>query len=87
MFNNLYDKVRRKPERIYGANMSVNPRNGRKQILYDEKGYKIMRPAVERFNSWLKTFRRVIIRYERLAIMFQAIVTFACIMMHMRYGL
>jgi transposase len=32
-----------------------------------------MRFPVERFNSWLKTFRRVIIRYERPVIMFQAI--------------
>jgi transposase len=53
---------------------------------YDEEGYKVMRSAMERFNAWLKTFRRVVIRYERLAIMFQAIITFACIMIHMRYG-
>jgi len=106
MFNNLYDKVRRKPERIYGdsaydtdgirsrlegdgvqANIPVNPRNGRGQIPYDEKGYRMMRSAIERFNSWLKTFRRAIVRYERLAIMFQAIITFACIIIHMMYGL
>ena len=54
---------------------------------YDEKGYRIMRSAIERFNSWLKTFRRAIARYERLAIMFQAIITFACIIIHIRYGL
>ena len=64
------------------ANIPVNPRNGRKQIPYDEEGYKVMRSAIERFNSWLKTFRRAIIRYERLAIMFQAIITFACIIIH-----
>jgi transposase len=69
------------------ANIPVNPRNGRKQIPYDEEGYKVMRSAIERFNSWLKTFRRAIIRYERLAIMFQAIITFACIIIHMRYRL
>ena len=46
-----------------------------------------MRPAIERFNTWLKTLRRTIIIYGRLAIMFQAIITFACIIIHMRYGL
>jgi len=46
-----------------------------------------MRSAIERFNAWLKTFRRAVVRYERLAIMFQAIITFASIMIHMRYGL
>jgi len=46
-----------------------------------------MRSAIERFNSWLKTFRRAIVRYERLAIMFQAIITLACIIIRMRYGL
>ena len=69
------------------ANIPVNPRNGRGQITYDEEGYKVMRSAIERFNAWLKTFRRAIIRYERLAIMFQAIITFTCIIIHMRYGI
>jgi len=26
------------------ANIPVNPRNGRRQITYDEEGYKVMRP-------------------------------------------
>jgi transposase len=68
------------------ANIAVNPKNGRRQIPYDEEGYRVMRSAIERFNAWLKTFRRVVIGYERLAVMFQAIITFACIMIHMRYG-
>jgi len=34
-----------------------------------------------------KKFRRAIIRYERLAVMFKAIITFACIMIHIRHGL
>jgi transposase len=46
-----------------------------------------MRSTIERFNAWLKTFRRAIVRYERLAIMFQAIITFTCITIHMRYRL
>jgi len=45
-----------------------------------------MRSAVERFNVWLKTFRRATIRYEKLAVMFKAITTFTSIKIHMRYG-
>ncbi len=46
-------------------NIPVNPRNGRKPKLYNINMYKRMRSAVERFFSWLKSFRRIIIRYER----------------------
>jgi transposase len=82
------DEIRAKLEKDgVQADIPVNRRNGRRQIPYGEKGYRAMRSAIERFNAWLKTFRRAIIRYERLVIMFQAIVTFACIMIHMRYGL
>ena len=51
---------------------------------YGEEGYRVMRSAIERFNAWLKTYRRAIIRYEKLAIMFQAIITFTCIIIHNR---
>ncbi|MGC9164296.1 MAG: transposase [Thermoprotei archaeon] len=82
------DEIRLKLERDgVQANIPVNPRNGRRPIPYDERGYRVMKSAVERFNSWLKTFRRAVVRYERLAVMFQAIITFTCIMIHMRYGL
>jgi transposase len=67
------------------ANIPVNPGNGGKRILYDGDGYRVMRSAIERFNAWLKTFRRAIVRYERLAIMFKAIIT--CIIIHMKYRL
>ena len=56
------DEIRLKLERDdVQINIPVNPRNGRKPIPYDEKGYKVMRSAIERFNSWLKTFGRAII--------------------------
>jgi hypothetical protein len=45
---------------------------------YDEEGCRVMRSTIERFNAWLKAFRRVVIRYEKLAIMFQAIIAFVC---------
>jgi len=69
------------------AEIPINPRNGRKNIPYDVKGYRRMRSEVERFNAWIKTFRRATIRYERLATMFKAITTFTCIIFHIRYVL
>ena len=33
-----------------------------------------MRSAVERFYGWLKTFRRITIRYERLAMTYKAFI-------------
>jgi len=81
------DEIRiRLKDDVVEANTPVNPRNGRKRIPYDVKGYRLMRSAVERFNAWLKTFRRATIRYERLAVMFKATITFTSIMIHMRYG-
>jgi transposase len=69
------------------ADIPVNPRNGREEISYGVEGYRRMRSAIERFNAWLKTFRRAIIRYERPATTFKAIITFAYIIIHLRYGI
>ena len=68
------------------ANIPVDPRNGRKPKQYKFKLYKRMRSAVERFYGWLKSFRRVTIRYERLAITYKAFINMACIIIHLRYG-
>ncbi|MDT7877836.1 MAG: transposase [Candidatus Caldarchaeales archaeon] len=48
-------------------NIPVNPRNGRKPRPYNTELYRRMGSAVERFFGWLKSFRRITIRYERLA--------------------
>ena len=69
------------------ANMPVNPGNGVRQIPCDEEGYGVMRPIIEGFNAWLKAFRIAVAKYEGLAVIFQAIATFACIVIYVRYGL
>ena len=69
------------------ANIPVNPRNGRKPIQYDIETYKKMRSAVKRFYGWLKSFRRIIVRYERLAATYKALITIACTTIHLRYGI
>jgi transposase len=46
-----------------------------------------MRSSVERFFGWLKSFRRIIIRYERLASTYKVLATIAPITIHLRYGI
>jgi transposase len=55
-------------------NIPVNPRNGRRSRPYNLELYKRMRSAVERFFGWLKSFRRMVIRYERLAVTYRAFI-------------
>jgi transposase len=68
-------------------NIPVNPRNGRRTRPYNVELYRRMRSAVERFFGWLKSFRRIILRYERLASTYKALVTIASIIIHLRYGI
>jgi transposase len=68
-------------------NIPVNPRNGRRPRPYNVELYRRMRSAVERFFGWIKSFRRTIIRYERLESTYKALVTIAPIIIHLRYGI
>jgi transposase len=68
-------------------NIPVNPRNGRRPRQYNVGLYRRMRPAVERLFGWIKSFRRIIIRYERLESTYKALVTIASIIIHLRYGI
>jgi transposase len=68
-------------------NIPVNPRNGRKPRPYNVGLYRRMRSAVERFFGWIKSFRRIIVRYERLESTYKALVTIASIIIHLRYGI
>jgi transposase len=68
-------------------NIPVNPRNGRRPRPYNVGLYRRMRPAVERFFGRIKSFRRIIIRYERLESTYKALVTIAPITIHLRYGI
>jgi len=66
-------------------NIPMNPRNGRKQRPYNIELYKKMKSAVERFYGWIKNFRRIILRYEKLASTYKALATIASIIIHLRY--
>jgi transposase len=66
-------------------NIPVNPRNGRRSRPYNVEVYKRMKSAVERSFGWIKSFRRILIRYERLAVTYRAFINIACIMIHLRH--
>ena len=66
-------------------NIPVNPRNDRRPRTYNVELYRMMRPAVERFFGWLKSLRRITIRYERPASTYKALATIASIIIHLRY--
>jgi transposase len=91
-----------KPEQLYAdaaydtenirrglESMGIEPniRNGRRPRPYNVGLYRRMRPAVERFFGWIKSFRRIIIRYERLESTYKAQTTIASIIIHLRYGI
>ena len=66
------------------------PRRSRKRhpgrsASFDEASYKKRRSSVERFFSVLKGgFRRLAIRYERLASTFRGLIQIACFIIHWR---
>jgi transposase len=86
----VYDteNIRRGLESIgIEPNIPVNPRNGRRPRPYNIELYRRMRSAVERFLGWIKSFRRTIIRYEKLESTYKAQTTIASITIHLRYGI
>lgn len=71
------------------ANIPVNPRNRSKlkrgrPCKLNEESYRRVRSSVERFFAWLKSFRRIAIRYERLRTTFKALVLIACTLIYLR---
>jgi transposase len=49
--------------------------------------YRRMRPAAERLFGRIKSFRTIIIRYERPESTYKTLVTIAPITIHLRYGI
>lgn len=62
---------------------NTKPKQGRPKIfLYQQ--YKRVRSSVERFFGWLKSFRRIQTRYERLASTYLGFIQLGCITILMR---
>ena len=51
---------------------------------FDKPAYNRIRSTIERFNGWIKAFRRVIIRYDRLPQVYMGFVHLACIVIYLR---
>lgn len=67
------------------TNIPVNKRNRKhpkrgRPIKIDKDAYK-NRSVIERFFSWIESYKKVIPRYERLEPSYAGVVTVACIMM------
>lgn len=67
------------------TNIPVNERNRMERrvgrpIRYDKKEYK-KRNAVERFFSWIESYKKIFPRYERLEVSYFGLVHLACAMM------
>ena len=52
--------------------------------LFDYETYTKVRSSVERFFGWLKSFRRIQTRYDRLAATYLGFVQLGCVMILMR---
>lgn len=62
---------------------NTKPKQGRPHVfLYRE--YRKVRSSVERFFGWLKSFRRIQTRYERLASTYLGFIQLGCIMILMK---
>jgi transposase len=70
------------------ASIPVNIRNRRRHgrpYRLDLEAYKRMRSSVERFSAWLTNgFRRLAIRWEKLASTFTGFIQLACIIIYLR---
>lgn len=58
-------------------------RPGRPRI-FDNETYTRIRSSVERFFAWLKSFRRIQTRYDRLASMYLGFLQLGCVMILMK---
>jgi transposase len=65
-----------------GSNNTKAKQGTPKIFLYQY--YKKVRSSVERFFGWLKSFRRIQTRYERLASTYLGFIQLGCIMILMR---
>jgi putative transposase len=75
-----YEEVREIIER-WGYVGHIPPRDERKRIIHDIPDYKPRRWVVERTHSWMNRFRRLLIRWEKKAENYLAMIhlCFVCI--------
>lgn len=64
--------------------VSTKKRRPGRPRLFDKTLYNKVRSTIERFYAWMKAFRRVIIRYERLPSTYLGFVQLGCIAILLR---
>ncbi len=66
----------------------IIPARRNNRVATHQDGRKLRRYKrrwiIERTNSWLQTFRRLVVRYERSAAVFTALVHLACALMTLK---
>lgn len=65
--------------------VSTKKRRPGRPRLYIKTLYNKVRSMIERFYGWIKAFRRIIIRYERLPSTYLGFVQVGCIMILLRW--
>lgn len=72
-----YDEVR-EVATAFRFTAHIRARGAEAQALKREAGFKARRWVVERTHSWLKRFRRILIRWEKRADTYLALLHLAC---------
>jgi transposase len=66
----------------------ISPRRSNNQVATHQDGRRLRRYKrrwiIERTNSWLQNFRRLVVRYERSVQNFEAFVHMACAVMTLK---
>lgn len=66
----------------------IIPARSKNRVATDQDGRKLRRYRhrwkMERTNSWLQNFRRLVVRYERLSVVFIALVHMACLLVTLK---
>ena len=68
----------------FGFTADIRSRGEEAQALKREAGYRARRWVVERTQSWLSRFRRVLVRWEKRADTYLAMLHLACILITWR---
>jgi len=63
---------------------STKKRRPGRQRTFDKTVYNKVRSMIERFYAWMKAFRRIVIRYERLPSTYLGFVQLGCILVLLR---
>lgn len=68
----------------FGFTAHIRSRGEEAQALRTEAGYRARRWVVERSHSWLNRFRRLLVRWEKKAKNYLAMLHFACALVAFR---